>query len=284
MLHLLPPVRIHAWGGLGSQLFAVALAEEFTASFPKRSLTIVLHTGGVTRRLPEVTELFPHFEYQYEEDFQLRKVSSAEAPNLPKYAFKGIVKNILVSIGFLTECNDNVSIEKLRPWVLSIRGHYSYRVISADFLRQLGARTLTLSNLDLAEFKEDCALHYRLGDLLTLSEKNPISAFRLASEYELINRQIQFPKLTVFSDSPAEVLSRLTPLIPDKVKVLDIPTTQVIASSVCSRYFIGTSSKVSFWIAAIRSVVHGNRSALPGENFTQYASLMGNCIHLIDGY
>lgn len=284
MPNLLPPVRIHAWGGLGSQLFAVALAEEFAASFPKRSLTIVLHTGGVTRRLPEVTELFPHFQYQYEEDFELRKVSSAQDPQPPKYSLKGVAKNILVSIGFLADCDDNNSIEKLRPWVLSIRGHYSYRVINPNFLRQLGERALTLSNLDLTEFKEDCALHYRLGDLLTLSVKNPISATRLASEYKLINKQIPFRKLTVFSDSPSEVLGRLTPLIQDEVRVLDLPTTQVIASAVCSRYFIGTSSKVSFWIAAIRSVVHRNQSALPGENFNQYASLMGNHIHLIDRY
>ena len=141
-----------------------------------------------------------------------------------------------------------------------------------------------LSNLDWEEFTEDCALHYRLGDLLTLSEKNPISATRLASEYKLINKQISFNKLTVFSDSPSEVLSRLNHLIDDEVEVLDLPTTQVIASAVCFRYFIGTSSKVSFWIAAIRSVVHGNRSALPSENFTQYASLMGDHINCIDGY
>jgi hypothetical protein len=244
----------------------------------------VLHTGGVTRRLPEVTELFPHFQYQYEEDFELRKVSSAVAPHTPKYTLKGVTKNILVSIGFLADCDHNNSIQKLRPWVLSIRGHYSYRVINPNFLRQLGERALTLSNLDLTEFKEDCSLHYRLGDLLTLSEKNPISATRLASEFKFINKQIPFRKLTVFSDSPSEVLGRLTPLIQDEIKVIDLAATQIITIAVSSRYFIGTSSKVSFWIAAIRSVVHGNRSALPGENFTQYASLMGNRIQFIDAY
>lgn len=283
MLHLLPAARIHAWGGLGSQLFAVALAEEFTASFPKRSLKIVLHTGGVTHRLPEVTELYPHFEYQYEEDFKFGKVRSAEASNPPRFALKGVLKNILVSIGFLADCNDN-SVEKLRPWVLSIRGHYSYRTINSKFLRQLGERVVTLSNLNLSEIEKDCALHYRLGDLLTLSEKKPISPSRLASEYRLKKIQMPFPRLTVFSDSPSEVLTRLAPLIQDDVNVLDLPTTQVIAVGISSAYFIGTSSKVSFWIAAIRSVVHGNRSALPGENFTQYASLMGSCIQLIDAY
>ena len=284
MLQLLPPVRIHAWGGLGSQLFAVALAEEFKAHYPKRSLTIVLHTGGVTRRLPEVTELFPHFEYQYQEDFEVRKLGSAGTPNVPKYALKGILKNILVSCGFLANCDNNTSIKMLRPWVLSIRGHYSYRAINSDFLRELSERVQRHSNLDWTDFSEDCALHYRLGDLLTLAEKNPISPTRLASKYKSINKQIAFKRLTVFSDSPSEVLHRLTPLVQGEVKVFDLTTTHVIAGAIYSRYFIGTSSKISFWIAAIRSVIHENRSALPSENFTQYARLMGDHINYIDSY
>ena len=284
MLQLLPPVRIHAWGGLGSQLFAVALAEEFKAHHPKRSLTIVLHTGGVTRRLPEVTELFPHFEYEYQEDFEVRKLSSAGTPNVPKYALKGILKNILVSFGFLANCDNNTSMKMLRPWVLSIRGHYSYRGINSDFLRELSERVQRHSNLDWTDFSEDCVLHYRLGDLLTLAEKNPISPTRLASKYKSINKQIAFKRLTVFSDSPSEVFRRITPLVQDEVKVFDLTTPDVIAGAINSRYFIGTSSKISFWIAAIRSVIHGNRSALPSENLAQYVSLMGDHISCIDGY
>jgi hypothetical protein len=284
VLRLLPPVQIHAWGGLGSQLFAVALAQEFMSFFPKRSLVIVLHTGGVTRRLPEVTELFPHFEYKYEEDFQLKKGGWVKAPNLPRYTLKKFLKTILISTGFLAECNENRSTGSLRPWVFSIRGHYSYREVSANFLRQLDKITLAMSNFDSATSKTECALHYRLGDLLTITEKNPISPSRLASKFKSIKQEIPFSKLTVFSDSPSEVLSRLTPLIQVEINILDLPTSQVIASAVRSEYFIGTSSKVSFWIAAVRSVVYGNRSALPSENFPQYARMIGKQIHCIDLY
>jgi hypothetical protein len=284
VLQLLPPVRIHAWGGLGSQLFAIALAEDFKASFPNRSLRIVLHTGGVTRRHPEVTELFQDFEYQYEEDFQPRKENPAEALGVSKFNSREFAKRILVSLGLLAICNDDNSTRRLFPWVLSIRGHYSYRGISEDFLRQLALMSLASSKIDLAEFKEACVLHYRLGDLLTLSEKNPISVSRLASEYSSIKKQMCFRKLIVFSDSPSEVTRSFTPLIQDDVEVLDFPTSQVIASAVSSKYFVGTSSKVSFWIASIRAVVHGNRSALPRENYSQYTGLLGSQSSLVDEY
>jgi hypothetical protein len=284
VLQLLPPVRIHTWGGLGSQLFAIALAEDFKASFPNRSLKIVLHTGGVTRRRPEVTELFQDYEYQYEEDFQPRKENPVGAVGVSKFNFREIAKRILISLGLLAICNDDNSTKRLFPWVLSIRGHYSYRGISEDFLKLLAVKSLNSSKIDLAEFKDTCVLHYRLGDLLTLSEKNPISVSRLASEYSSIKKQMRFRKLTVFSDSPSVVTRSFTPLIQDDVEVLDFPTVEVIASAVSSQYFIGTSSKVSFWIAGIRAVVHGNQSALPRENFSQYAGLVGTQSSLVDEY
>jgi hypothetical protein len=284
VLKLLPPVRIHTWGGLGSQLFALALAEDLKAALPNRSLRIVLHTGGVTRRSPEVAELFQNYAYQYEEDFQPRNDSLEENVGQSNFNFRKIAKQILHSLGFLAICNDDDSTRKLFPWVFSIRGHYSYRCISEDFLKQLAVKSFNTSKIDLAEFKQAFVLHYRLGDLLTLSEKNPISAFRLASKCNLIKNQMSFRKFTVFSDSPSEVIKSFTPLIQDNIEVLDFPTVQVIASAVSSKYFVGTSSKVSFWIAGIRAVVLERRSALPRENFNQYAGLVGTQSSLIDEY
>ena len=282
MLKFYPAVRIHVWGGLGSQLFAIALAEDLKASFPKRKLRIVLHTGGVTRRLPEVTELFPYFNFTYQEDFTTSETNSIEKSTLPRDCIKRMIKYILFLLGFLGNCND--STEKIHPWVLSIRGHYSNRAIKTNFLRDVAGRLLSVSKIKISQFDDACTMHYRLGDLLTLQEKNPIEAPRLSALYSSKKLLLVLRKLTVFSDSPLEAYNLLKPHIQEVFQILDLPTTDVIAGAISSKYFIGTSSKVSFWIAGIRATINGNRSALPRENKTQYASLVGIHTSLIDEY
>ena len=53
MLKKIIQIYIHCWGGLGSQLFAWALYLDIERKFPKRRINLVLHSSGVTRRLPE---------------------------------------------------------------------------------------------------------------------------------------------------------------------------------------------------------------------------------------
>jgi hypothetical protein len=281
---LIPPVRIHSWGGLGSQLFATALAEDLKAIYPKRSLKIILHTGGVTRRLPEVVELFPEFEYEYEEDFQQKSKGAPKTSSKSKFGVRKLVKKASASIGFLAHCDDDSSTKSLSPWVLSIRGHYSYRSINSKFLGQLAARCQSFEPSSIANLDDACVLHYRLGDLLIISEKNPIGSITVAAEYHKIQKQINYLRLIIFSDSPLEARTRFSSLITDETSVLESKTSLVIANAVRAKYFIGTSSKISFWIAGIRAVVYQNRSSLPFENFDQYTNIAGNKSELISTY
>ena len=103
MQRFLPPLRIHSWGGLGSQLFAIALAEELKVIFPKRSFKIVLHTGGVTRRLPEIVGLFPNFDYIYEDDFQSNVNAPQDLSKRKNIDFRKSIKFLLSFLGFLAE-------------------------------------------------------------------------------------------------------------------------------------------------------------------------------------
>jgi hypothetical protein len=267
---LLPPVRIHAWGGLGSQLFAIAMAEDFKTIFPKRSIKIVLHTGGVTRRMPEVTEIFPEFEYEYEDDFRQKGEKLVQNASTYKSFFRSTVKKILYTIGFMAQCDDDFATKRLFPWIVSIRGHYSYRTINSFFLIRLEERCRGIQDSNVTDLAETCIVHYRLGDLLVINEKSPVSALSLASEYLKIKDQIHFTNLIVFSDSPTEARLRFSSLISDKLLVLDSKTASVIANAIRAKYFIGTSSKISFWIAGIREVVYQSPSSLPLENFDQY--------------
>lgn len=284
MLNLLPPLRIHAWGGFGSQLFAIALAEDLKHRFPNRVVRIVLHTGGVTRRLPEVLELFPEYAYSYEEDFRQPDTAAPEKSAQSSLGFRKSFKIALTKSGFLAACNDDIETKKLLPWILSIRGHYSYRSINSEFLSKLNGLIESFEPPKIGCGEEICCVHYRLGDLLTLTEKSPISPFSVLSEYSRIKGNLHFLKLIVFSDSPLEARLRFPDYGETELETPDLKTIQVLANSVSAKYFIGTSSKISFWIAAIRAVVHQRNSSLPIVNVDQYSNLLGRELKLICPY
>ena len=280
----LPPLKIHTWGGLGSQLFAVAICVDLRRRFPGRTIQIVLHTGGVTRRVPEVVELFSDFRYIYQEDFGSLANSPELNPKSTNADFKTHVKNMLLRIGFVSHCNDDISTDKLRPWVLSLRGHYSYRSISPNFLDDLKRLVLSKEFSALIANENSCCIHYRLGDLLTLSEKKPISSLSVLSEFKAIQNHYDFSKLIVFSDSPVEAKQRFSTAGTQPLEMPNSSTTQVIANSVHADYFIGTSSKISFWIAAIRAVVDQSQSSLPRINVNQFKGMVRGHTELINLY
>jgi hypothetical protein len=233
-------------------------------------MKIVLHTGGVTRRIPEVAELFPEYEYQYEEDFQQTKKVAVESITSEGGVLRNTLKRILSAVGLLAQCNDDRATKRLLPWVISIRGHYSYRTINSEFMYRVAERCESINESKITNLKKSCIIHYRLGDLLVINEKNPISVQSVVSEYIKVQKKIETEELVVFSDSPSEARSRFSNLLSDEFLVFDSRTSLVIANAIRAKYFIGTSSKVSFWIAGLREVVYQSSSSLPSENVDQY--------------
>lgn len=282
----MPTLRIHAWGGLGSQLFAVALAQDIHKRFPKRRIRVILHTGGVTHRSPEVLSLFPEWNYEFVEDF--KKNSNLQGNSISSsdfdFAARGriFIKKMLIFSGFTSSCDSNQDVEKIKPWLLSCRGHYSYRTINPNFLSELNGKIHV--NLPPFELANSCAIHYRLGDLLILKEKSPISSELLVSEFQRISESYDFDRLIIFSDSPEEAKRKFDLVRGTAVVSLNVSTIQVMAYSTDAEYFIGTSSKISFWISGLRAQVGQKPSLLPDNNFTQFGGLVGSSINLISTY
>ena len=274
MQRILPPLRLHAWGGLGSQLFAIALAEDLKLRFPRRSLKIILHTGGVTRRAPEVVELFPEYQYEYIEDFKIPARVDYAVAIKSKNGLKMLLRKTLKAFGFLAECNNDSQYRGLKLWTLSIRGHYSYRSINPIFLRNLSSLILSPEDNDSIDVSNLCVIHYRLGDLISLAEKNPVNAHSLSGEYNEIRKANWFNGLIVFSDSPTEAERLLKQLIFGRILVKEARTSAVIAAGIQASYFIGTTSKVSFWIVGIRAVLYGKGSSLPIGNYAESVPLL----------
>jgi hypothetical protein len=285
----MPPLKIHTWGGLGSQLFAVALAFDAREKFPRRKIKIVLHTGGVTLRLPEVTDLFPGWDYEYVSDFEVSSIESAKKKNATvlqqfKRRFVARAKAVVISSRIIVNCNDDLEYSHLRFWTLACRGHYSYRYVNLNFYELLESALQNCRSIENQEFGDCLTIHYRLGDLLTLDRKNPVSASSIFSESTKLLSVSKFDSLVVLSDSPEvarDVFSRNT------LKKLFAPsfnTIEVMSCAISSIYFLGTSSKVSFWIAAIRSSKLKIHSSLPKSNRTQMKYMLGSETELIHYY
>jgi hypothetical protein len=66
-------LRVHSWGGLGSQLFVLAFIYDLRKKFPKKKILLVHHTSGVSRRLFELDSIL--------ESEILLKVTDGYKPN-----------------------------------------------------------------------------------------------------------------------------------------------------------------------------------------------------------
>ena len=284
MLQFLPPLRIHVWGGLGSQLFGVSLAHDLSNRFRRRKITLVLHTSGVTHRVPEVISLFPAFEYELRDDYLGEKFSeNFSGPSL-RDSFQALLKKSMRVLFFLQTANDDHEFLRVKVWTLSLRGHYSYRSITNEFYSLLEKSIREVKGIDSVDQKSTCVIHYRLGDLLELQEKNPIPVEVIFDELEKARHKLFFINVVVFSDSPKVALERFSKFGTQNVSAPDANTLEVIANSIRAGYFIGTSSKISFWIAGLRASIFESSSSLPISNDREYRNMLHEATNSITGY
>ena len=251
-------IPIHVWGGLGSQLFAVALFLDLRDRFPSRHFLLKLHTGGVTSRTSEIDSIFPELEKLQIMDF------SAESQNFsePSRGFRTVKLQILKilarvadRLGLANRCNTGKEFERLMPWILIIRGHYAYRPIASSTLLILWDRLTSRATSELVskELEDSLSIHYRLGDLLTLADKNPIDVNRVGLEIQRLVEAHNPSKIMCFSDSPQVATKLLQSFTLGKpLESKDLPALEVIGEACKSKYFIGSNSKISFWIVCLR--------------------------------
>lgn len=252
-------VQVHCWGGLGSQLFALALIYDLQVRFPQKNFLLILHSNGVTRRTQEISSLPFVPAYEFQDDFVVADRMSESTARAK--TFRIFARKVLLMLGFLAEANDDSGYASVRPWVRQIRGHYSRRLISLDFVRLLDSY---LEKQFRSEIKSPYALsvHYRLGDLLNLNEKNPIKPERLAKE--ICHAQVIYPGTAIlYSDSAQEAKLFLSSLGIKKLEISSGNSSfEVLKFAQSSEYFIGTSSKISYWVVLLRAIKKSSQFSL----------------------
>lgn len=257
------PLKIHIWGGFGSQLYGINVAMKMQDIFPKRRISLVFHSSGVTRRKLELPNFIArHFIFSEVDDFTTSAPTSKKSKgNVSRI----IIRKLAIYFGFLAELSSEKSTLNLQPWLFQLRGHYSYLRIHPAMVEIL-AESLQLnihrpSNLS-------CCLHFRLGDLLYLTNKTFIDPKRVIQE---LNIRFRNNEITLLSDSSESELREVLGIAssPFHFSFNNMSPLDTVSFGALSKIFIGTNSKLSLWISILRYQLNiGQSTSLPRELFS----------------
>jgi hypothetical protein len=211
---------------------------------------LVFHSNGVTKREPEIHYDFTDIDILYLDDYSQQETTSGYSKT--KRALYS--KKLLKLFKLLSECNTTLDFEKTKFWVISVRGHYSYRQIRRETVYEV---TKILEHLSGSRFIVDglysIAIHYRLGDLLALKNKYFIDEESLHSLFKKQEFADSFEQIEVFSDTPELAKEKLINLnYFEKVNAKSLDVIDSISQICRFKYFIGTNSKISILSILIR--------------------------------
>lgn len=266
----LPILRVHSWGGFGSQLFAAYIVLKVQKRFPNRRIKVVVHTSGVTRRVSELNFQNLGVKVVQVEDYQTsagkKKMTSNYFYNLSWIygSIKETTSRALVWMRFYQNANTDNSVNSIMCWTLALRGHYTRITLERELIESLYVELCSQSSKFQIQ-NQDLVIHYRLGDLLTLGEKKPISVDRV--EEVLDNVMTHRDSTVLLSDTVGE---DLTTFLKDSrllryCNVYNFDPISTLAFCIKSQTFVGTGAKLSLWAAIFRHFIFSKDSFLPVE-------------------
>lgn len=256
MINKLNKVQIHCWGGLGSQLNAWAIAEAIQQKFKQKSVEIVLHTGGVTKRTSNIEFLAAKFKIKIFDDFQKKTNSIAKLPSSHSF-IRRTLKYFLDRSGLILTDEKALILPRIKQWTLSIRGHYSNEMITDQVLYSMLIEIERYRNQKISpliDSKNYLGIHYRLGDLLQLEEKSFINPEVLGKFFIDFRSTHIVEKVHVYSDSLNFAQTSLRAYISTATEYFDKEIWDTLIELCNYKYFIGTNSKISIWVSLFRSV------------------------------
>lgn len=172
---------------------------------------------------------------------------------ISKKKYKLFIKKILHKLSISLNFDNNINIKTIKFWTLEIRGHYTKLPISNNYLEFL-FNLLCVKNTEPNEWENTLTIHYRLGDLVYLSNKSYVSSESLFMVIKDVYLENNFNRIVLFSDSIEVARKKLSVLgkITTNIEYSNAPTIIALVNCLKSGYFIGTNSKVSFWIEMLR--------------------------------
>ncbi len=250
--NLLPKIRVHSWGGFGSQLNTIALVYDLSNRFPKRRIEILMRTGGVHGATFELEDL--GFNNLKITNLQIRSsniISENIKIDSKLHKLKSLLKYGLYKTGLYSSCNSRKDFHSLKPWVLTIRGSYNFYP-SDSFLDHL-SKKLSINKDYNDSYSKHNLIHYRLGDLITLQTKKPIEEEVIVEQVKKLSLSNLNSKFCVISSDPEIAQKRFAAFnLPYKIDFLYVKPSDVLKFGLSGTSFIGTNSKMSIWVVMLR--------------------------------
>jgi len=261
-----PVLKIHCWGGLGSQLFALSYYGIIKNTYPNRYVQLVLHTGGVTERKSEIDFLYNKLDMISVYDYQYNDIKE-NTNNISvlgvRHKCKKLIKTFLNSIR-LVITNEH-DVQKIRPWTSNVRCSYSNLELNRKIIVELGS----LLQLDGKTINSNfIGIHLRIGDLVTFKPEGIVNSGILSNLISDLNQTNETAKkVIVYSDTELE-LNFLNLTAGYDIELRNIDTLHTIVELTTASSFIGTNSKVSLWIAFFRyGLKIPGKVFLPNSNY-----------------
>ena len=270
IFRFLPALKVHSWGGFGSQLFTAYVVLKLQRKFPNRRIKVVIHTSGVTRRVSEFKFETLGVKMVQVEDYRVKEVRDSTDKarvtyfhNLPQ-ATRGFLYQILQWLRLVQSANTDLSFNLISLWTLSIRGHYTRLSLEETLVESLYG-SLFLKESPFMIQRHELVVHYRLGDLLNLDEKQPIDVDRVEGVLEKL--RVQADRLVLLSDSNEDELAEFlkNSMILKFCKPSNYDPNKTLRVCIDAESFVGTGAKISLWAAIFRYFVHKRESYLPTE-------------------
>jgi hypothetical protein len=230
----------------------------------------VNHTSGVSRRTTEFDFDSLGVASKQIEDFNGKNVTTAGFISnkgiLGRFFqfLKVLTVRFLKGTKIIVEANSDTSFSAIKPWTLALRGHYTNISLENDLVKDLYALLINSRNHTKVNSSK-VVIHYRLGDLLTLKEKSPVSTERIDAILSLIIAKNVVP--TLLTDSSEDEFSKYVSQSSILQKCIPITLDPLHTLQLCigAEVFVGTAAKISLWAAIFRQFLLQQTSYLPNE-------------------
>ena len=245
-----PTLRIHCWGGLGSQLQALSFYLMVQSKYPNRNLQLILHTSGITERRSEIDFVSDRINLVSIHDFK-SKVENTNVNFLFRFNFRSIFKNLarnILNIFRFVITKEN-RVMAIMPWTTQVRCSYSNIELSSDLIKNLG---------EIVQFPVEkidnnfIGVHLRVGDLAALKPESLVNSETIGRLINNLDEQEKtINKVIIYSDSELN-FDNFDSLKGFMIELRNMNTFNTIFDLTNPRIFIGTNSKVSLWVAIFR--------------------------------
>lgn len=218
--------------------------------FPGKRIILVLHTGGITARSSEIDFLSSKINLFKVDDYR----ASSNSKKLHNSGSKSVFFFIKRYIKFLANCfrfviTDDRKVFKVRFWTYSVRCTYTANVLRKQDILHLAGILEIDSNSSEQDF---LGVHYRMGDLPTVKPDSLVPLNLISSVIsQIVSTDTVIKKVKIFSDS---ILNDANLQLPKEIgfEWKSVETLQTIRELSKAKYFVGTNSKVSLWVAIFR--------------------------------